>query len=261
MKREAKVLKEIFDLMYKKLSELSIGNGFSEWINRFRNITFDKIKSKGDDFLFEELILIIFSGGFRAKVVDAKWPNIKKAFDDFNIRRIANYNGGKIDQIANMPDIIKNTRKIKATADNAKKITEIQRSYGSFANYIESFKDPLLLAGEMAEKFDYLGRETVWDYLKGIGFEAIKPDVHVRRILFRLGLITSKESSPEITKEVFEIAEKMSELAGERLGVIDAVIWFYGADRPKEIKKPICGKNPLCSECYLTEFCKYYKHN
>jgi len=33
----------------------------------------------------------------------------------------------------------------------------------------------------------------------------------------------------------------MSKATGEKLSIIDAVIWFYGAERP-EIKKPICGK-------------------
>ncbi len=252
-------MKEIFHLIYKRLTELAVGDGFLKWVNELRDVTFDKTKKQGDKFLFEKLILIIFSGGFRARVVDAKWPNIKKAFDGFDVHKIANYDEEKINQLINTPNIIKNIPKIKATVNNAQKVIEIQKKHGSFANYIESFENPLVLANNLIEKFDFLGRETVWDYLKAIGFEAIKPDIHVRRILFRLGLISDWKSNPKITKEVFEIARKISESMGERLGVIDAIIWFYGADRPKEIKKPICGRKPLCNECYITKFCKYYQ--
>jgi DNA-3-methyladenine glycosylase I len=255
-----KNLKEIFDLMYKKLSELAIGDGFFKWINELRNVTFNDIKNKGDSFLFEKLILTIFSGGFRAKVVDAKWSNIRKAFDDFDVCKIASYDEEKISQIINTPNIIKNIPKIKATVNNAKKVVELQKRCNSFAGYIGSFEDPLILANDLVEKFDFLGRETVWDFLKLIGFEAIKPDIHVRRILFRLGLISDWRSDPKITEEVFVIAKKISEATGERLGVIDAVLWFYGADRPKEIKKPICGQKTFCNECYLTKFCKYYQN-
>lgn len=259
---QKEILKEIFDLMYKKLTELAIGEGFFKWIDRRRNFTFDKIKNKGDDYLFEALILVIFSGGFRARIVDAKWPFIKEAFADFNIQKVADYDKKKIAQLLNNSNIIRHSGKIRATVKNAKEVITLQRQYGSFANYLESFRDSLVsLAKDLNERFGYLGPETVWDFLKDIGFDAIKPDLHVRRIFWRLGLINSEEPSYRTTKEVFEVAKKMSEATGERLGVIDAVIWFYGADRPKEIKKVICGRNPLCNECYLTKFCKYYKQN
>ncbi len=140
-----------------------------------------------------------------------------------------------------------------------KKLLKSKKKYGSLADYIDSFKDQLILANDLVKKFDFLGRETVWDFLKSIGFEAIKPDIHVRRILFRLGLISDWKSASKISEEVFQIAKKISKVTNERMGVIDAVIWFYGADRPKEIKKPICGQKPLCNECYLTKFCKYYQ--
>ena len=254
-------LKEIFELMHEKLTNLAVGDGFSRWINEAREFTFDDAKKQGDNFLFEQLTLVTFYGGFKAKTVDEKWPNIKKAFDDFDICKIAGYDEDRVNQIVHhTPGIISHEGKIRATAHNAKKVVEIQRKYGSFADYIESFEDQSIQANELIKKFRFLGRETVWDYLKSIGFDAIKPDVHVRRILFRLGLISGSESSSKIIKEVFKIADRMSKSTGERLGVIDATIWFYGADRPKEIKKPICGTEPLCDDCYLTMFCKHYQN-
>lgn len=253
-----KTLKEIFDLMYEKLTQLAVGNGFFGWIEERRKITFEAVKGKGDDYLFEKLILVIFSGGFRARIVDARWTSIKKAFDNFDVQKVANYDEEKITQLLNNQNIIRHAGKIRATVKNAKKVITIQRQYGSFSNYLVSFRNSLILAQHLVEEFDFLGRETVWDFLKDIGFEAIKPDIHVRRILFRLGLTSSEKSSPETTKEVFEVAKKMAEATGERLGVIDAVLWFYGADRPKEIRKPICGKEPLCSECSLTKYCAFY---
>ncbi len=122
-----KNLREIFNLMYKRLTELVIDDSFFKWINELRDLTFNKIKSKGDNFLFEKLILSIFSGGFRAKIVDAKWPNIKRAFDDFDISKIAKYNNERINQIINVPNIIKNIPKIKAIVNNAKKVIKIQK--------------------------------------------------------------------------------------------------------------------------------------
>jgi DNA-3-methyladenine glycosylase I len=254
-----KMLRQIFDLMYKKLCELAIDNGFHEWINQERRMSFQETKKKGDSFLFENLAKTIFVGGFRSKIVDEKWPYIKNAFDDFDFNAIANYSDGRIEQIVNATGVIKNKRKILAIVVNAKEVAKMQTEYGSLADYIGSFPNSLSLAENLIERFAFLGNETVWDYLKSIGFEAIKPDIHVRRILFRLGLISDWKSSSETSRQVFEVANKISKETGERLNVIDAIIWFYGADRPKEIRKPICGTNPICHECYLTEYCKHFK--
>lgn len=257
-KTKVEYLKEIFDLMYKKLSELAIGDGFSERMEDREKITFNKVRGKGDDYLFEKLALTIFSGGFKAQIVDAKWPFIKKAFDDFDIQKVAGYSQEKVAQLLNNPNIIRHSRKVKAIVTNARKIIAFQEKHGSFANYLESIENPLVLVQDPKKKLDFLGRETVWDFLKEIGYEAIKPDVHVRRILFRLGLISSEKSSPRMTEEVFEVAREISKATNKRLGVIDGLLWFYGANKPQEIRKAICGKRPLCSECYLTKYCKHF---
>ncbi|MCD6513820.1 MAG: hypothetical protein J7L07_02745 [Candidatus Odinarchaeota archaeon] len=86
---------------------------------------------------------------------------------------------------------------MKAVINNAKKYVEIKQKYGSFTNYIESFKNPLDLAKNLIKNFQFIGPTNVWDYLKSIGIDAIKPDIHVRRILHRLGLINSDKPSPK----------------------------------------------------------------
>lgn len=229
-------LKEIFNLMYKKLTELAVDDKFKSWIESLRINDFEKNKVESDNFFFEKLVSTIFVSGFKSIIFDKKWPSIKKAFNNFNVAKISQYDEEKINKIINTPNIIKNKAKIKAIINNAKKYVEIKQKYGSFTNYIESFKNPLELAKNLTKNFHYIGPTNVWDYLKLIGIDAIKPDVHVRRILYRLGLINNHKPNPETIKQVFKTAQKISKATGEKLSVIDAVIWFYGAERP-EIKK------------------------
>jgi len=255
---EEEKLKEVFNLMYKKLTELAVNDRFKLWIKNLRKNDFKKNKEKGDNFFFEKLAVTIFVSGFKSKIFDEKWPYIKKAFNNFDVTKISKYDEEKINKILNTPNIIKNERKIRALANNAKKFIEIKQKYGSFTNYIESFKNRLELADSLIKNFKFIGPTNVWDYLKSIGIDAVKPDIHVRRILHRIGLINSDKTSPETIKQVFQIVQKISKATGEKLSIIDAVIWFYGAERP-EIKKPICGKTPQCNECPLTKHCKYYQ--
>ncbi|MCD6513821.1 MAG: DNA-3-methyladenine glycosylase I [Candidatus Odinarchaeota archaeon] len=50
----------------------------------------------------------MFVSGFKSKIFDKKWPAIKKAFDNFNVTKISNYDEEKINEIINTPNIIKN---------------------------------------------------------------------------------------------------------------------------------------------------------
>ena len=91
--------------------------------------------------------------------------------------------------------------------------------------------------------------------MKDVGFDFIKPDVHVLRVFFRLGLIKSETSF----NEAISIAEEFKKATNERLSVIDSVFWMYGGGGDNHLQKAICTKsNPLCEECTVTKYCLYY---
>jgi hypothetical protein len=75
--------------------------------------------------------------------------------------------------------------------------------------------------------FDYSGNIVVLDYLKDIGMDIIKPDVHVTRVFYRLGFIES-EGIDKNAEKTIEVAEKIKQETPEKLAVVDAVFWIYG---------------------------------
>lgn len=94
-----------------------------------------------DATLFEFLILETFQAGLSWITVLKKRENFRKAFDNFNYKKIATYNQVKIDSLIENTGIIRNKLKIKATITNAQSFIKIQKEFGSFSNYIWGFID------------------------------------------------------------------------------------------------------------------------
>jgi len=92
-----------------------------------------------DETIFEFLILESFQAGLSWYTILAKRENFRKAFDDFNYKKIAVYTEEKIEELMNNPGIIRNRLKIKATVTNAQKFQEVQKEFGSFSEYIWGF--------------------------------------------------------------------------------------------------------------------------
>jgi len=92
-----------------------------------------------DAKLFEFLILETFQAGLSWITVLRKRENFRKAFDNFDYKKIALYNDKKFDELLQDAGIIRNKLKIKATISNAIAFIEVQKEFGSFSNYIWSF--------------------------------------------------------------------------------------------------------------------------
>jgi len=94
-----------------------------------------------DAKLFEFLILETFQAGLSWITILRKRENFRKAFDNFNYKKIANYSDVKFEVLMQNEGIIRNKLKIKATITNAIAFMEIQNEFGSFSNYIWKFID------------------------------------------------------------------------------------------------------------------------
>jgi len=251
-------LKKIFELMFKKLESISIDNNFIQDISKRRKTTFDK--NKPDPYFYEKLVRTIHVSGYRVSILRNRWDEIKKAFSNYDINKVSQYTYEDLKKMMNNPKLIRNKIKLKACIENAKIMKEISAKCGSFGEYLDKNKgDFKKWKEELIKRFNYLGNILVLDYLRDVGIDVIKPDVHVVRVMHRLGLIDSERMSPENIDKVVEVADKLSRLTGEKLSVIDAIFWMYGGSGDNHVRKAICSKNkPLCNECPLTEYCVFY---
>ena len=87
------------------------------------------------------MILETFQAGLSWYTVLAKRENFRKAFDDFDLLKVANYSEEKMATLAENAGIIRNKLKIKATVSNAQAFIKVQEEFGSFSKYIWGFVD------------------------------------------------------------------------------------------------------------------------
>lgn len=96
---------------------------------------------RDDGYYFEMLLLESFQAGLSWECVLNKRENFRKAFDNFDYKKISQYDEEKIDELRQDAGIIRNARKIQAAVKNAKVYQEIQAEFGSFCEYIWGFTE------------------------------------------------------------------------------------------------------------------------
>lgn len=92
-----------------------------------------------DVTLFEFFILETFQAGLSWHTILKKRENFKKAFDKFDVKKIAAYNDKKLQILIEDTGIIRNQLKIKSAVSNAQAFIKIQEEFGSFSKYIWAF--------------------------------------------------------------------------------------------------------------------------
>ena len=92
-----------------------------------------------DRRLFEFIILEGAQAGLTWLTILQKRENYRKAFDGFDIGKIAKYDDAEIRKLLSNGGIIRNKLKVAATIGNAKAFLKIQKEFGSFDRYIWQF--------------------------------------------------------------------------------------------------------------------------
>ena len=92
-----------------------------------------------DRLLFEMLILEGAQAGLSWITVLKKRENYRRAFDNFDAKKIARYNTNKIRLLLKNEGIIRNRMKIEAAISNARAFLEVRSEFGTFDKYIWQF--------------------------------------------------------------------------------------------------------------------------
>ncbi len=96
---------------------------------------------RDDDQLFEFLLLEGVQAGLSWITVLRKREAYRKAFDNFDARKIARYTDARLEKLLKNPGIIRNRLKVYAARKNARAFLEVQAERGSFTDYMWDFVD------------------------------------------------------------------------------------------------------------------------
>ncbi|MFW9829373.1 MAG: DNA-3-methyladenine glycosylase I [Candidatus Thorarchaeota archaeon] len=134
-----------------------------------------------DRLLFEFLILEGAQAGLSWSTILRKRENFRKAFDNFDYKKIAKYSEDKIEELMNDEGVIRNRRKIEATIANAKSILKVQKEFGSFDKYIWKFVNYKSIENNFKELSELPSKteesELMSKDLKKQGFKFVGPTI------------------------------------------------------------------------------------
>ncbi len=139
---------------------------------------------------FEFLILESAQAGLSWYTILQRREGYRKAFANFDYKKVAKFDEQKIESLLQDAGIIRNKAKIVAAVNNAKRFMEVQKEFGSFSNYIWSFvgNKPIVnkwktlkecpattpesdaLAKDMKKRgFQFLGSTTLYAHMQATG--------------------------------------------------------------------------------------------
>ncbi len=128
---------------------------------------------------------------------------------------------------------------------NIEILEKLSNKYGSLDKFVTSKKPQkivkILSNGNSKYKLKQVGMALACEYIRNIGIDTVKPDVHIIRILGRLGLLKNKDEN-----EAINVMESLSLKTGYSKVFIDYLLWHFCA----EAYGNICSANML----YLTLF-------
>lgn len=125
-----------------------------------------------DNELFGRLIMEINQAGLSWETILKKEESFRKAYDNFDIQKVAAYTEEDRERLLSDPGIIRNKLKMNAAIENAKTIIELQKEFGSFEKWLEHHhpKDLQEWMKLFKKTFKFTGGEIVNEFLMSIGY-------------------------------------------------------------------------------------------
>lgn len=116
-----------------------------------------------DRKLFEFLILESFQAGLSWRTVLHKRENFRKAFANFDAKKVSKFDRRKFNSLMKDAGIIRNRLKIEAAINNAKCFLAIKKEFGSFDKYVWSFTNGRTIVNKPRSMKDFAAKTPVSD--------------------------------------------------------------------------------------------------
>lgn len=140
--------------------------------------------------LFERLLLEINQAGLSWETILKKREGFRRAYDGFDVDRVAAYGARDIERLLADPGIIRNRLKVAAAIHNAQVIRGFRASHGGFAQWLDAHaredgeaRDRASWVRLFKRTFRFTGGEITGEFLMSLGIlpGAHRPDCPVMK--------------------------------------------------------------------------------
>ncbi|MGA0806871.1 MAG: DNA-3-methyladenine glycosylase I [Pseudohongiellaceae bacterium] len=134
-----------------------------------------------DEVLFEFLLLEGAQAGLSWQTVLRKREAYRKAFADFDPRKVAKFDAAKQEKLMQDEGIVRNRLKIRSAVNNARAFLAVQKEFGSFSQYLWTFADHLPILNNWEDQSQVPAvtplAEALSKDLKRRGFNFVGPTI------------------------------------------------------------------------------------
>lgn len=197
----------------------------------------------------EALVLSLLSANRPWFQIENNLDNIAKIFHGYNPDYLSLADPNKlVEKICSIDcgnrSIYKQMESLKHNISVLRKIDVDYGSVDAFA--VEAIKDPMSIAIALSlkdgmYKLKNVGQALALEYLKHVGVDCVKPDVHIRRMLQRWGYFSYTPSEIETFDFIYGVSKNSGMLAMD----IGSAMWNFCAKNYLEV----CTASPRCRGC------------
>jgi DNA-3-methyladenine glycosylase I len=125
-----------------------------------------------DNELFGRLVLEINQAGLSWETILKKEDGFRKAYSNFDIKKVAAFSEADREKLLNDAGIIRNRSKVNAAIENAKTILRLQKEFGSFEKWLTHHhpKTKEEWVKLFKTTFKFTGGEIVGEFLMSTGY-------------------------------------------------------------------------------------------
>ena len=122
--------------------------------------------------LFERLVLEINQAGLSWLTILSKRENFRAAFDNFDVDKVAAYGSRERSRLLADAGIVRNRLKVDAAITNARRLIDLRRSHGSFAEWLDAYHplDKAAWVKLFKQTFAFTGGEITGEFLLSTGY-------------------------------------------------------------------------------------------
>jgi len=203
----AERLQRVVDF-YLLAKGIVIDEGFGSeiaWQNEVR------LAKLNETAFLREAAWVVLSSGMRETVIRGKFPAFSQAFHNWTSAE--QISDGAEDCRQRALRVFAHRGKVDSIIDIAGRI--VREGFDSFKNKIDSEGVVFL------QSLPFIGPATSFHLAKNVGLDVVKPDRHLVRVCALAGYKTPTD-----------FCEEISNIVGDRLAVVDLVVWRYATINP-----------------------------
>ncbi len=211
-------------------------------------------RKNGGTFTFEEhvkgMFLSLISPQRPWKQIEDNMSNLMEIMHNFDMKSLMVESPDSLtNKICNIHCGNRNIHnQMEAFFYNVNMMKKTESAYGTLDKWVTD-GEPYIVAYRIAHGtsgFRCFGEALALQYLKNIGVDTVKPDIHIRRIYNRLNWIMDENVD---TYKVLEVTHEIAQQYGIMDFEVGEAIWLYGAVGYGEM----CTADPKCSKCPVTK--------